>query len=116
IPDSAAVDYALYLGTAETDRKTVALPLPLSDQPSIIKYGDNPLACAALRNEASALNRMHETLLARQVPAVISFYDDGVAVSLIQAYRPRRHASSKAMQRAVQGFLCALDKVDASQV
>lgn len=116
MPDSAAVDYALYLGTAEADRKTVALPLPLSDQPSIIKYGDNPLACAGLRNEASALNRMHETLLARQVPAVISFYDDGVAVSLVQAYRPRRHASSKAMQRAVQSFLCALDKVDASQV
>lgn len=108
-------DFALYLGTPESNRKTVALPVPLTAKQGIIKAANNPEACKALRNEAQALIAMEEMALHIYVPALLSFHDDGTQVSLIQEYRQRQPVSARQQQNAVLDFLRSMATIECHQ-
>lgn len=112
LPAASTGDFALYLGTPEANRKTVALPVPLAEKPSIIKAADNPEACIALRNEAQALTAMGKTTLHTCVPALLAFHDDRAGVSLTQEYRQRLPVSAKRQHNAVLNFLRSMATVE----
>lgn len=108
-------DFALYLGTADSNRKTVALPVPISPSHGIIKYAGTPQACTAIRNEAQALSHMQKTDLSRQVPALLSFKEGETEVTLVQEFRQHRSVSASRQNRAVLQFLRTLTTVDCEE-
>lgn len=112
LPAAPTGDFALYLGTPDANRKTVALPVPPAAKPGIIKAADNPDACKALRNEAQALTAMGKTALNTCVPALLAFHDDGIQVSLTQEYRQRQLVSAKRQHNAVLDFLRTMATVE----
>ncbi len=101
--------YALYLGTPDANRKTVILPLN-GVRTVILKHGDSPIARAALRNEASALQAMSQTSLAAQVPLLCDVVDRDGSVTLRQEYRSRQRMGSARLNRAAVEFLGELSR------
>ena len=84
------VDYALYLGTPDANRKTMALPLGCFAQGVILKVAATPKASASLKNEADALETLGRSSLATQIPKLINMVESGNSLTLYQEYRPRK--------------------------
>lgn len=106
--DEVPLDYALYLGTADDNRKTVVLPLGQAVPRMILKVAETAKACAAVRNEAAALELMGRSSIANYVPKFGGLVESGQALTLYQEYRPRQQASPRKMQGAVVEFLASL--------
>ena len=102
---------ALYLGTADDNRKTVVLPVGESAPPLIFKIASTPRARASLTNEAAALAALAalgSPALAACVPRLHSLSDTDAELSLQQEYRARRRAPRARLQAAVVSFLAEL--------
>jgi hypothetical protein len=108
---SAPNAFALYLGLAKDDRKTVILPLG-EGQNTLFKQGASSLAKAALRNEAAALRVLQQTPLAAQVPSLVGLTETDGLASLEQEYRRRRPASIESTTAAAADFLSTLSTID----
>ena len=102
------VDYALYLGTANDNRKTVVLPLGKSAPCIILKVAELPKACAAVRNEAAALDLLARSPIAGNVPQFGRLVQSGNMLTLYQEYRPRQRVGQRKMTKAVVEFLASL--------
>jgi hypothetical protein len=100
-----AMDYALYLGTPDENRKTVVLPLGDSSPRTIHKVASTPTARAALNNEASALSALSHSPLSTYVPRLDGLVSSDAAVTLYQEYRPRLHIGQRKLDAAVVAFL-----------
>ncbi len=105
---SGRVDYALYLGTPDDNRKTVVLPLGDSLSEAILKVAQSPKSRAALRNEIQALQVLAVTSLAYQIPKLIEVEETDCSVTLYQEYRHRVRIAAINMSRASVDFLVAL--------
>lgn len=107
-------DFALYLGTPDENRKTVALPLKEAAPDMLIKMGESTQARQALRNEAASLAFLANYSLARQVPQVVELVENEHCVALYQEYRPRLYARPAEMEEAVIDFLVRLSTIEPS--
>lgn len=105
------LDYALYLGTPDDNRKTVVLPLGNSEPSVILKAAETPRARAALQNEAHALKTMGLSTLAARVPRFIGLEDAGGRLTLLQEYRQRHVVGKDRMTVAVLDFLAKLNAI-----
>jgi hypothetical protein len=103
--DIKNMDYALYLGTPDDNRKTVVLPLGAATPGGILKVAQTPKARASLRNEAEALQVMSGFGLAACVPRLIDLVPSAESLSLYQEYRPRRRVSRQRLEAGVVQFL-----------
>lgn len=105
------VEYALYLGTPDDNRKTVALVMD-GQRREVIKSGSSDRARAAVKNEAAALRRLADTPLAGSVPGILGFHEDGQQVSLRQEYGRRKAGTGRKVENAVVTFLAGLSEID----
>jgi hypothetical protein len=109
------VDYALYLGTPDGNRKTVVLPVGASAPNVILKVATSRSARASLSNEATALAALAASSLAAQVPKLVSMTDAERSLTLHQEYRPRMPAGQRRIREAVITFLGGLSGLNAGQ-
>ncbi len=107
---SAAV-YALYMGTPDDNRKTVALVMD-GKRREVIKSGSSDRARAAVKNEAAALRRLADTPLSGSVPGILGFHEDSQQVSLRQEYGQRKAGTRRRIENAVVTFLAGLSEID----
>lgn len=105
-------DYALYLGTADENRKTTVLPLGTAAPDTLVKIGSSPEARMALKNEAAALTFLQGSPLREQVPRMKGLVENEHCMALYQEYRPRIRQNSQSMEPAVVDFLARLSAVD----
>ncbi len=103
--DQRDMDYALYLGTPDDNRKTVVLPIGATPPSSIIKVAATPKARASLNNEALALSELAQSALSSFVPRLEGLVSSSEAMILYQEYRPRRSIGQCKMDAAVVAFL-----------
>lgn len=103
-----AMDYALYLGTPDDNRKTVVLPMGDSPPGTILKVAATPNACASLNSEASALSALSRSPLSAFVPRVDGLVSSDATLTLYQEYRPRRKIGQRKLDVAVVAFLARL--------
>jgi len=100
-----SIDYALYLGTPEDNRKTVVLPLGDSPPSIILKVAETPRARASLMNEASALSVLSQSHLSSCVPKLEDLISSDAMLTLCQEYRSRRPVSQHKLDAAIINFL-----------
>lgn len=105
------MDFALYLGTPDDNRKTVVLPLGTSDPEIILKVAEMPRARASLTNEASALAELGQSEIAPYVPKLVALVSSDNTLNLYQEYRPKRQTGSGRMNAAVVEFLAQLSQI-----
>lgn len=99
--------FALYLGTAGRNRKTVILPV--TDFPRVVlKAAETPNACRALRNELSVLHALATSPLKPNVPSVWDVVECGDTLTLYQEYRQRRLIWGSRYREAVVEFMAKL--------
>lgn len=110
----AQLDYALYLGTADDNRKTVVLPLGAGAPHCIVKVAATPRARQSLRNEAAALDGLRRSAVARNVPRVLGRVESGSTLAVYQQYRVRRAAGARLLEDAVVDFLARLCAIGVS--
>lgn len=110
------MDYALYLGTPDSNRKTTVLPLGRAEPDVILKAAVTADARASLDNEAAALAALSATTLADQVPRKIDMTDVDGTLTLYQEYRQRIPATQRQLTTAAISFLGGLARLNASQV
>jgi len=104
-------EYALYFGTPDDNRKTVALVMG-KERSFVVKSGDSLRSLAALKNEAAALECLAESGLSARVPQLLDYREkDGHAV-LRQGYGIRKRTAAWRIERAVEEFLCNLSYID----
>ncbi len=103
--DHRTMDYALYLGTPDDNRKTVVLPIGDSPPGNILKVAATPKARASLNNEALALSEMAKSPLSAFVPRMDGLVSSGSKLTLYQEYRPRRGICQRKLDVAVVAFL-----------
>ena len=101
----SGLDYALYLGTMDENRKTVVLPLGGSDPVTILKVGETPTARRSLENEAATLEALRKSPIAHQAPRPTGMVDNDGVLTLFQEFRPRRSVLRKSYDAAVTDFL-----------
>jgi|GEM_PF-2278495 len=106
------MDFALYLGTADDNRKTVVLPVGPSVPQIILKIAATPRARASLTNEAAALVALAQSPLAMCVPQLSGLVASGSTLNLYQEFRQRRFVGKRRMGAAVVHFLAQLSQVD----
>lgn len=111
-------DFALYLGTPDGNRKTVALPLGGWAAEALIKMGESPQARQAIKNEAAALSYLAKAAphpgcsLARQVPQMRGLVENEHGAALYQEYRPRLKVDEDVLEAAVIDFLAQLSTIE----
>jgi len=103
--DQRSIDYALYLGTSDDNRKTVVLPLGDLPPSIILKVAETPRARASLMNEASALSVLSQSPLSSCVPKLEDLISSDATLTLCQEYRSRRPVSQRKLDAAVINFL-----------
>lgn len=103
--DQRSIDYALYLGTPDDNRKTIVLPLGDLPPSIIFKVAETPRSRASLTNEASALSALLQSPLASCVPKLEDLISSDATLTLYQEYRPRRPVSQRKLDAAVINFL-----------
>lgn len=110
-PANGDIDPAsiLYLGTEDPDRKTTILSPKLDE---ISKYGKGEFAQAALVQEANTLTALHDTVVASQVPKLLSFGPMGNGQLLRQEYRAPRRATQNWLEAEAARFLMKLSEVN----
>jgi len=106
------LDYALYLGTPDDNRKTVVLPLSDGMPDTILKSGSSPLARMALLNESHSLSAMQETPLSGNIPLLKEIVNDENGITLYQEYRVRLPRNIKALQPDILEFLSGLSRIN----
>lgn len=106
------LNYTLYLGTPDYNRKTVVLPLGEGIPDTILKSGSSPLALLALLNENLALSAMQETPLCGNVPSLKGVVNDQYGITLYQEYRVRIPRNFKALKPNILEFLSGLSRID----
>lgn len=99
------LDYALYLGTPDDNRKTTVLPLSKSTPDIILKVASLPKARAALQNEAATLAILQETTIAECLPKLRGLVASGDTLTLFQEFRLRQRANNRKMTAAATSFL-----------
>lgn len=99
----------LYLGTEDPDRKTTILSPKLDE---ISKYGKGEFAQAALVQEANTLTALHDTVVASQVPKLLSFGPMGNGQLLRQEYRAPRRATKNWLEAEAARFLMKLSEIN----
>ncbi len=109
--DETNLDYALYLGTPDDNRKTVILPLGKSEPVTLIKVATTSRARAALKKEGLALAVLGKTPLASAVPRLGSVVEQEGTVTLYQEYRQRRAVSGRKTATALASFLGVLSGI-----
>lgn len=100
-----SIDYALYLGTPDDNRKTIVLPMGDSVQRIILKVAETPKARASLMNEASALSALSQSHLSSCVPKLEDLISSDAMLTLYQEYRSRRLVRQRKLDAAVINFL-----------
>ncbi|MFZ2949513.1 MAG: hypothetical protein WA003_08500, partial [Desulfuromonadaceae bacterium] len=106
------LDYALYLGTPDDNRKTVVLPLGEDLPDTILKSGSSLLARKALLNEHQSLSAMRETPLCSSVPLIKGIVDCQHCISLYLEFRPRISRKIKEMKPYILEFLSGLSRIE----
>ncbi len=106
------LDYALYLGTPNDNRKTVILLLGEGPPETILKFGSSSLARQALLNEHLALSAIHETPLYANVPLLQGVVDNQHGITLYQEYRARIPRKTETLQPSILEFLSGLSCID----
>jgi hypothetical protein len=106
------VEYAMYLGTPDENRKTVVVPLGLQIPNIILKVAMLDKARASLRNESASINSLALSPLAIHVPKLVDVVDADGILTLYQEYRPRRATNQRQMRESVIGFLASLSRMD----
>ncbi len=105
-------DVALYLGTADANRKTVVLPLGEQAPRMIIKQAATPRARLSLHREADSLALLADTPLAEQIPRLYQNKETDHYLSVFLEYRRRGREDEQQMFGAVSEFLSHLADVD----
>jgi hypothetical protein len=106
------LNFAMYLGTEDVNRKTVVLPLGASDPRTILKVGISPKARQSLKGEADALKSLWDMPIAHNVPKLVGLVESCEMLTLFQEYRVRRPASKRTFDEAVVGFLARLSNIN----
>ena len=106
------VEYALYLGGPDENRKTVIVPLGLNTPNVILKVAMLDKARASLRNEAASINALAHSPLAIHIPKLVDVVDADGILTLYQEYRPRRATKPRQMRESVIGFLASLSRME----
>jgi len=106
------LDYALYLGTPDDNRKTVVLPLGEGIPDTILKSGSSPLARQALLNEHQSLSAMLKTPLCSCVPLIKGIVDDQYGITLYQEYRARIPRKTEELKTNILEFLSGLSRIE----
>lgn len=109
-------DFALYLGTADPDRKTIILPLGRGAPDRIVKIAQTPLAREALAREAANLRMLEGTVLADRVPRALAYLEGERESALHIEYRSRRSAPESRIREAASGLLADLALLDRGEV
>jgi hypothetical protein len=109
------MDFALYLGTEDDNRKTVVLPLGSCTPDVILKVAATQRARASLENEAEALLALGQTSLGAQIPNLLGMVDSADSLTLHQEYRPRKSCSRRRMNEAMVAFLGSLSRLNAKK-
>lgn len=109
-------DFALYLGSADENRKTVVLPLGPRAPDRIIKIGQTAAARASLQREADNLRALAQSTLADRVPRLLGFRVDEQEAALCIEYRRRRFARELRIREAAERFLAALGARDMMEI
>lgn len=104
-------DSVLYLGTEDPDRKTTILT---SDICEIAKHGTGVLSEAALLREVNALTSLQDTIVAAQVPKLLSFNPMNNGKLLFQEYRRPLWATRRWVKNEAVQFLSRLSNINAS--
>lgn len=99
------VDYSLYLGTPDDNRKTIVLPLGDSRLSMILKVAETSRARASLINEAEALSALASTPLSACVPALKDQVSANSSLVLWLEYRLRLQTDQSNLDNAAAGFL-----------
>lgn len=115
-PPTAGMTYALYLGTADENRKTVVLPLGDTSPEVILKVAANPRSVASLEHEAAVLACLAESPVSEYVPKVASVLAAGATLTVCQEYRPRCRIGERRMRKEVTVFLARLSSINRRQV
>jgi hypothetical protein len=106
------VEYALYLGTPDDNRKTVVVPLGLTTPVVMLKVAMLDKARDSLRNEAAALVALALSPLAIHIPKLVDVVDSSGILTIYQEYRPRKAIRSRQMHKPVIAFLAGLSRID----
>ncbi|SFD91588.1 phosphotransferase [Nitrosomonas sp. Nm166] len=114
--DKQVMDYALYLGTPDDNRKTVVLPLGSSSPTAILKVAATSRAHASLKNEADALHILSKSSLAARVPKLYETIESNSTLTLYLEYQPRKLVNRQRMNEAVVAFLAELSQLSAVRV
>ena len=93
------LDYALYLGSQDNNRKTVVLPLGAGAPEVLLKVAATPTARASLHNEANTLASLARSSLAQQVPKLLDTVEKENTLTLYQEYRPRKSIKQRRLYR-----------------
>lgn len=109
-------DFALYLGTADPDRKTIVLPLGPGAPDRIVKVARTSMARDALSREVANLRMLEGTPLADRVPRVFAYREAERESALHIEYRPRSNAPESRIREAASGFLADLASLDRGEV
>lgn len=104
-------EYALYLGTAQRDRKLVALPVDDDAPPVLVKMASTPDSVRAVEHEADVLGTMATSPVASSVPRCLQFHRGDCEVALFQEYRGRVHVSQATLAAGAVQFLSALSRM-----
>lgn len=110
------VDFALYFGTPDANRKTVALPLGHWAPKVLLKAAELPKAHASTRNEAAVLSALQSSSLAEYVPKVLGMVESPHSLTLVQEYRQRTSVGKQKMRDAVLVFLAELARQNVGTV
>jgi len=105
-------DFALYLGTADPDRKTIVLPLGPGAPDRLVKVARTSMARDALSREVTNLRMLEGTPLADRVPRVLVYREAERESALHIEYRPRSNAPASRIREAASGFLADLASLD----
>lgn len=103
---------ALYLGSAEKNRKTVVLPLGSGTPSMIIKIAETPEARKAILKEAKSLQEMAQTPLARNIPVLLEMVENERSALIIQEYRRRKKIPDRIFRSQVIDFLARMSSLD----
>ena len=112
--NEAALNYAMYLGTSDRNRKTVVLPLGMSKPETIIKVAESPAARQSLKQEFATLESLRCTPIGGNVPKLTGLVENEQALTMFQEYRPRRTVFHRQFDQSVTDFLARLSNINRS--
>jgi len=113
---TAGMMYALYLGTADENRKTVILPLGDASPEVILKVAANSRSVASLEHEAAVLACLVESPVSEYVPRLAGVLAASATLTVCQEYRPRCRIGERRMRKEVTVFLARLSSINRRQV